>query len=393
MSLLEYYQENKFNPVPIEVSDDLNWQMQIQKRRNLYDNHLGIPLNLLKDKNIIEFGCNSGENALVLAHYGANLTLVEPNDIVLPRLHKLFQQHKLKHKIEELVNTDINSFQTEKKFDLVIAEGFVNCLENRDEVVIKLLKLLKTGGILIISFDDRYGSLLECTRQLVLHRCLRLNSIKNVHSEKSLSIAKQLFNEDFMQINTSRPFKAWWQDGLINPYFSANILWSFQELLPLVAKNNAVISSCSPKWNITDYYSWYKNIETDTEKHQRFISSWNKYAFEYFLTGIKPNLCTPVEPSSSVLSDTRLLLDNISSYIKQDSLNTQQIIYPDSLDKYLSNSGNETINRFNQELKDLFAQIMHPSATSESIIKNYHSKKRLRKLWGCPYHYVSFTKE
>ena len=79
MSLLEYYRKNVFNPVPISVEDHKIWNAHVAKRRNLYERHLGIPLPLLRDRSVIEFGCNSGENSLVLAMHGANLTLVEPN--------------------------------------------------------------------------------------------------------------------------------------------------------------------------------------------------------------------------------------------------------------------------------------------------------------------------
>lgn len=64
-SLLEYYRKNTFNPVPISVEDHEIWNDHVAKRRNLYERHLGIPLALLRDLAVIEFGCNSGENSLV----------------------------------------------------------------------------------------------------------------------------------------------------------------------------------------------------------------------------------------------------------------------------------------------------------------------------------------
>ena len=79
-TLTGYYQEHQFNPVLIRVEDSAVWRAHLAKRRNLYGRHLGIPLALLRSRPVLEFGPNSGENALVPALWGASLTLVELND-------------------------------------------------------------------------------------------------------------------------------------------------------------------------------------------------------------------------------------------------------------------------------------------------------------------------
>ena len=109
-TLVGYYQENQFNPVPIALETPQSWQNHLAKRHCLYEQHLGIPLGLLADKSILEFGCNSGENALVLAHYGAKLTLVEPNRQVLPRLQALFERYGLSKQIVSIHNVGIDDF-------------------------------------------------------------------------------------------------------------------------------------------------------------------------------------------------------------------------------------------------------------------------------------------
>ena len=122
-SVLEYYQEREFNPVPIPVETKETWEIQRKKRINLLQNHLRIPTNFIKNKHIIEFGCNSGENALVLADLGAHLTLVEPNDQVIPRLELNFKSQNLYNQIHELYIGSIEDYNPKNHFDLVIAEG------------------------------------------------------------------------------------------------------------------------------------------------------------------------------------------------------------------------------------------------------------------------------
>src|SRR5438309_10406560 len=99
-SVLAYYQNHKFNPVLIRVEDPGVWDNHFAKRRNLYERHLGLPLSLLRGARVLEFGPNSGENALVPALFGSRLTLVEPNDQVLPRLHQLFDKFGLGGQID-----------------------------------------------------------------------------------------------------------------------------------------------------------------------------------------------------------------------------------------------------------------------------------------------------
>ena len=104
-SLVEYYTTNQIDPVPIALDTPEKWAAHVAKRRNLYERHLGVPLSLLGGKRVLEFGCHSGENALVLAHAGARLTLVEPNASVHHRLTTLFDAYGCTAAIEQLSQT------------------------------------------------------------------------------------------------------------------------------------------------------------------------------------------------------------------------------------------------------------------------------------------------
>src|SRR5262245_60195062 len=92
-TLLEYYTANQINPDPITLETSEQWAVHVSKRRTLYERHLGIPVSLLRGQRVLEFGCHSGENALVLAHAGARLTLVEPNTSVHEPLQALFSRY------------------------------------------------------------------------------------------------------------------------------------------------------------------------------------------------------------------------------------------------------------------------------------------------------------
>ncbi len=389
-TLLSFYLDKGFNPVPIEVTDEDAWKVHVAKRCNLYGNHLKIPLSLLAGKSILEFGCNSGENPLAAASFGAELTLVEPNSLVLPRLRSLFESRNLQDQIKRLENTDIDSFQSDEKYDLVIAEGFINCLANRDEVVKKFYSLCKPGGFVIISFDDRYGSLLECTRQLLHKRCLEADKVTDEHSEESFQLARRLFEDDFARLNASRPFKAWWQDVLLNPHFSAPILWSFQEILPLISRIGGVFHSCSPVWSDVDHFQWYKNLSDGDAVHEQLLDGWNRDAFTYFLTGLKPINSHYPPATATLLETTTNFIGDVSAYIAGKINDPQIVAWPVELNDYLNTLPDKNLQAFNTELNELFGKIMDPEATAERIIETYRQSELLRTLWGCPYHYICF---
>lgn len=387
-SLLAYYQQNRFNPVPITLEDKAAWESHCAKRLNLYQRHLGIPLSLLRDRSVLEFGCNTGENSLVLASVGANLTLVEPNVRMLPQLKALFKKFGLEGRIVELLPQDINSFESKIKYDIVLAEGFLFTLPNRDKMVQKIGGLLAPGGLAVVSFNDRYGGLLEMTKRLVLWRVCKLAAV-DTHSEASLELARRLYGQDFARLNASRPFQAWWKDTLVNPLYSAAYLWSYPELLSLVEKEGGEFYSSSPKWSLSDHFTWYKNALDRKSRHQYLVNDWAK-AFPFFLTGLPLSIGRDEPATNEVADAVAKLVTQISEYTTADGGKIDSVSYPPALDNYFEKSKDSRLHRFNSEMKKLYQAVN--SRSLEELIAAYKGFKNVRGLWGVPYHYLCFSK-
>ncbi|UCD55854.1 MAG: class I SAM-dependent methyltransferase [Candidatus Omnitrophota bacterium] len=388
-SLLKYYQDYCFNPVPINVEDKNVWELHMVKRRNLYERHLKIPLSLFNGRSVIEFGCNSGENALHLAACGARLTLVEPNDQVLPRLKTLFKNFGFEQSIVALVNKDIAGFESQNFYDVVLAEGFLNALSNRDEMFLKICRFLVPNGLGVISFDDRYGSLLEVTKQLILKRACCLKKIDDIHSQISLELAKTLFGEDFARLNASRSFEVWWKDVLLNPFVAWKHLWTYQEFIPLLEKAGCEFYSSSPKWTRVDHFLWYKDVPNSEDRHQRLLSDWHR-AFPSFLTGL-PFFDEKIELAPfDVVEATSELIEKISEYVSSENLSIDSVSYPSELDNYLNKSEIAELQVFNDEMKRIFDVVK--SSQFDELISNYHDTKYIRMFWGTPCHYICFIK-
>lgn len=388
-SRLHYYQERRINPVPIELADAASWDRHVAKRRNLYQQHLGIPLSLLRDRSVLEFGCNSGENALVLASFGANLTLVEPHKLVLSQLMDRFEKFGLVDRIVRLIQEEIADFHTHDRYDIVIAEGFLHTLPNRDQMLQKICGLIAPGGLGVVSWEDLHGNFIEFTRKLIFWRALRLEGIEDGHSPASLDLASRLYLHDFQQLNASRPFQAWWQDVLLNPSVRWHNLWTYQQLIPILETSGCEFYSSSPRWVSADSYTWYKNVANVATRHRRILAQWFE-VFPFFLTGTCPASMRTEPVSDGVVEAVSTLLLSISEYVADRSRTVSAITYPPQLGEYLESFGDAQLIRYNGEIKDVYRAVQSNSVGE--VVGAYHRAGSLRRLWGAPYHYICFSK-
>ena len=388
-SLLSYYETKNIDPVPIALNSKEEWRKHLSKRRNLYELHLGIPLKFLKDCRVLEFGCNTGENALVLAHFGARLTLVEPHSTQHAPLLSLFEKFDLKQQIEILSLSTAEDFQTAETYDLVICENFINCLAKRDDVLRKICRLISQNGFGVISYDDNYGSMIEVIRQLLFRHACKLQRTEDLHSETSLTIASLLFSEDFNRINASRPFSAWWQDVLLNPFVSWRYLWTLPEVLRIIENSGCEYISGSPGWVDQDRFTWYKNVVDCSVRHRGIIESWKDH-FSFFLTGLRIRQGQKLSASNDVIDATGKFLASIEDYIADPAKTIESVVFPETLNCYLSTHRDERIVKFGTEIKTLFDRL--PVLNFEEMIELYHQTEYLRNLWGTPCQYVCFRR-
>lgn len=388
-SLLTYYKTRNINPVPISLDDEKSWNLHVAKRRNLYERQLGVPLSLLHGRSILEFGCNSGENALVSANAGARITLVEPNDQVYPRLKTLFSKFGLEHRIEEIVNQDIELFETERKYDVVIAEGFLHILDKRVSMLEKICNLIALGGIGIVSFNDLYGSFLEIARKLLFHRICRIEGVRDMHGEESLAVALNLFGDDFLRINVSRPFDAWWRDMLLNPFVVSGYLWTYKELSEILENAGCELYRCSPGWFSVDNFNWYKNVSDTSTIYGKIMDEW-RMRFVFMITGMAPVDGGARKVNDEVLSELANLVIDMSGYANGDDSALSRINYPASLFDYLDSDPDPKVRSFNSEMVKVLESVKVDGAND--LISVYHNTQYVRHLWGTPYHYISFIR-
>lgn len=385
-NLVDYYRRHQFNPVPITEQDQEAWQRLFDRRIHLYQRHLRIPLALLKGRRVIEFGCNSGQNSLLLAAMGARLTLVEPNEQVWPQLREVFRQFRLEDRVEAWRQETLEAFQTPETYDVVIAEGFLSLMVNGMDWLGKISRLLVPGGVAVVSFNDRYGAWLEFIRMMILLRAYELGGITDRYGPQAEALARELFLEDFTRIPTTRPFAAWWKDTLVCPLMRDKYLWDYPGLLEHLRGADCEFYASSPSWSTAENFVWYKNVVTPVQRQDRLVQEWRNH-FGYFLTGSAPAVPVPFSPDAEAA--VAGMMSRISDYA-DGRCRAADLIYPGAAAAFLNNSGVAAWQELQAELQTLFTALN--STDVAAWIRTYHQSPRLRQTWGTPYHYAAFLK-
>src|SRR6185312_15035919 len=74
-------------------------------------------------------GPDSGENAMVFAGWGARMTLAEPNRLAHDRIQAYFARFDVANHLRELVLSDVEGFLSDRRFDIIDAEGFIYTIQ------------------------------------------------------------------------------------------------------------------------------------------------------------------------------------------------------------------------------------------------------------------------
>jgi len=88
----------KVSPSHRNITDSQSKVQFFNQRITLFKT-LGLPLSFFKNKKVLEIGGGTGEKALFYAFYGADVTIVEPNEKSCLIAKKIFSQTKLTKKL------------------------------------------------------------------------------------------------------------------------------------------------------------------------------------------------------------------------------------------------------------------------------------------------------
>ncbi len=108
------------------------------------EQELGL-LGNVRGKLILEVGCGGGQNAVVLAKWGATCTGVDPSDAQLAHARKLAEEHGVEVQFINGIAEDLGAFPAES-FDLVLSSFAFDYVTDLRRAYREAWRVLKPGG-------------------------------------------------------------------------------------------------------------------------------------------------------------------------------------------------------------------------------------------------------
>lgn len=264
---LTHYITNKITPVKQDIS---NLEQHFSRREALYK-ALGVPPILFKDKKVLEIGPGGGYNPLVTQSFQLNkYELVEPNQYAIDDIDFIFKKYKIETQNIFIHNSTFEDYSSDEKFDIIICEGMIPGLDNKEEILKKIDVLLDVGGIAILTCIDEVAYFFEILRHYIAFQLIKKEAI----FDKKLDILEDAFTSHLNTLKGMSRFKRdWCADNLMGTmHFNYN--FSFNECLQFF-KDGYTYYGSSP--NMFTDYRWYKEIPNDNiEFNNYFINQFAK---------------------------------------------------------------------------------------------------------------------
>lgn len=258
--LFEYYERQNVLPTFGNFANRDDLDRYAEGRERLFNDRLLLPVRTFRDADLLEFGPDSGENAMVFGQWGANLTLVEPNSTAFGQIRNYFAQFDLKSRLHELVSADVASFRSERKFDVIDAEGFIYTLQPAQAWLRIFASLMRPGGYGIISYYERYGGLFELTLKAI-HA-----AVKALNGTPATESAQLVFQAKWDSIPHTRSFASWVMDVMENPFVRIQYFLDAAELVRQSHKRGFAMYSAWPVYTDPLVIHWHKaNIPDDVQ--------------------------------------------------------------------------------------------------------------------------------
>lgn len=284
-AFVDFYKQEKISPVSQDISD---LEKHFRRRNALY-RHLGIVPAFVRGRRVLEFGPGSGHNSVHTASLEpGEYVLVEANPTGIANMRALFEEHSADAGRLRIVESYIEDFQDENRFDLVLCEGLLPTQERPADMLRHVGSFTAPGGVLAITCIDAVSYLAEQLRRLAASL---LTGSAESPMEK-VAILLPIFSPHLATIDgMSRPHEEWILDNIVQP-FQGGRLFGLDEAIDALEDTHSFYST-SPRF-ITDW-RWYKKITGGP----REFNDWGRQAYFANLHNFLDSRTSPVPGESS----------------------------------------------------------------------------------------------
>lgn len=373
---LEYYRKHNISPVKQDIS---NLVIHLRKRENLY-RQLGIPAISFKDKEILEIGAGSGYNSLGFIFTGCKkVTIVEPNKKGIEDINELFTKMNIPKDKYEIINTKIEDVLFNKKFDFIIAEGFLHFIDNAMSIIENMKDLLNNGGVITVTCMDYFSTFVEQIKRFVINIILK----DNFDYEQKIQKCVEFFTPQMKCLkNMSRSVRDWAIDDILNPAFNNYKIFTIEDAINLFKDEFYLLGGSQ---NIFCDYSWYKDIDFDLKAD--YIKQYRKKRHNFTLYGAYE---TVIEQEKSDLIYKKIFeirkncIEYENNYESKYQLNVSNLL-KDILNLFYNED--ENIYNFIKDSIEILERLNYTDNVQLSSYEHFY------KAVGRTQQYLSFSKK
>ncbi len=307
-TLYEYYERQDIAPTFADLRDEASLAAYQSAREALFADRLRLPVPLFRGAEVLEFGPDTGENAVVFARWGATMTLVEPALAAHPRIRAYFERYAPPGSLRELARDDVLGFVPTRRYDVIIAEGFVYTVRPTRAWLDAFRRALVPGGVALVSYVERSGSLFELSLKVPFA------TLRRQSDEDRVAVAQRLYRPKWDRIPHTRAFESWTMDVLDNPFVRLAYCLGAAELLCEADDAGFALHESWPSYRDGLESGWHKRIPTSTERRERDSAHLRRSVLSFAL-GTKAYLVDDREAAriedllDAALADTDALID------------------------------------------------------------------------------------
>jgi hypothetical protein len=253
-SMYQYYERQAVLPTFADFRDEAALSGYERARRRLFLDKLFVPPRFFSGADVLQYGPDSGEDALVFARWGATLTLVEPNPRACEVVQTYFARFNLESRLEDLVKSDVEGYKSNRRFDFIDAEGFIYTVRPISVWLSRFHEYLVEDGLFLITYYETTGAFIELCTKAFYRAARALNP-----ASSPVEAAESLYRSKWASIPHTRAFESWVMDIMENPFVRRRFFLTATKLCEEAAKHGFELYSSWPTYHDALQIYWHKH--------------------------------------------------------------------------------------------------------------------------------------
>lgn len=393
--LYHYYKTKEILPTYAKFASGEDLRRYRNHRESFFRDKLRLPPHMFRGAQLVEFGPDCGENSLVFATWGADVTLVEPNPNSWPIIEAYFKRFQLTDRLVSRSTADLEQFETDARFRFIDAEGFIYTIKP-DSIWIGLFqRILDDDGFAVISYMESFGSLLEFVLKVIF------SFAGGGKGRDSVEIAWRLFEGKWNSIPHTRSFESWVMDVLENPFVRLQHCFEAGAMYEMLSSSDFDIYASWPNYLELANVYWHKKEISREERKRDDLEFILRSRLSFVFGGKLLVCCEPDKGLRSIGNALRELLGTVDQLIdRQDAedLNRCRSLF-DTIRSFLHEDRRNVLasEQCRAETLELLQSLDHVfsllSANDiEGLIAFCNTDPAFIRSWGMPHHFAVLRK-